>query len=141
MLLSLILIPMFGLLGAAFAVTVTMGVGVVITGVIVYRRSGPMLTPSILIKVSIATAIVVAVGAQLSGSGPLLLLQYIGLITLYAFTLAMLAHLTWQDLQSFALWQRESPQNCTAPHLSSGDERSAVAAVVLPFQRSRRLVA
>lgn len=110
-LLSLILIPMFGPLGAALAVTVTMGVGAVITGVIVYRRFGSMLTPSILIKVSIATAIVVAVGAQLSVTGPLLLLQYIGLITLYAFTLAMLGELTWQDLQSFALWQRESPQN------------------------------
>ena len=75
-LLSLILIPMFGPLGAALTVMVTMGVGVVIIGIIVYRRFGPMLTPSILIKVSIATAIAVAVGIQISVTGPLLLLQY-----------------------------------------------------------------
>ena len=30
---------------------------------------------------------------------------------------------------------------CNAPHLSSGDERSAAAAVVLPFKLPRRLVA
>jgi O-antigen/teichoic acid export membrane protein len=106
--LSLVLVPIFGPLGAALTLTVTMGVGVAITGVFVYRRFGAVLTLPVLIKVGVATAIAVVAGAHISISGPLLLLQYIGLIVLYTLTLALLGKLTWEDLRPFALWQHQS---------------------------------
>jgi stage V sporulation protein B len=106
--LNIILIPWYGPLGAASAMTITMGVGTLITGVLVYRRFGLLVLPSSLMKVVLATVCMAVVAGLVSASGPLLVLQYMGLLGLYALTLAFLGELTWKDFQPFALWRRRS---------------------------------
>lgn len=105
----MVLIPTFEPLGAALAMT--MGAWIVVTGAIVYYRFRLMFMQPMLINVGIATGLVGAAVTQLFITAPLLLLQCIGLIMLYAFTLAMSDNPTSEGLQSFALWQQGLPQS------------------------------
>jgi stage V sporulation protein B len=106
--LNLALIPVYGPLGAAWAMATTMGVGTLITGVLVYRRFGMLLPPATLLKGAAATVVMVSVGAQVAVPGALLALQYVGLLGVYVLALAVLGELRWEDLRPFALWRREA---------------------------------
>jgi hypothetical protein len=86
----------------------TMGVGALITGVLVYRRFGMLLPPATLVKGVAATVVMVSIGAQIAVPGLLLVLQFLGLLGVYALALAVLGELKWEDLRPFALWRREA---------------------------------
>jgi stage V sporulation protein B len=106
--LNLALIPVYGPLGAAWAMAATMGVGTLITGVLVYRRFGMLLPSATLVRGVAATVVMVSVGAQVAVPGLLLALQYLGLLGVYVLALAALGELRWEDLRPFALWKREA---------------------------------
>jgi O-antigen/teichoic acid export membrane protein len=105
-LLALVLIPSYGPVGAASALTVTLGVGMLLTGMLVYRRFGPWLRLSVLGKVMLAAALMGIIGTQISASGFWLLPTCAGLLGCYALVLILLGELRQEDLQPLMLWWR-----------------------------------
>jgi O-antigen/teichoic acid export membrane protein len=108
--LSVVLVPEYRLLGAALAMMMTMGMGTLISGVLVYRRFGGLMSPSTLLKGVLATAVMVIVASQLPGSASMLPLRYVSLLGLYVVVMVILGELRREDLQPFALWRRKAPR-------------------------------
>jgi O-antigen/teichoic acid export membrane protein len=105
--LSVVLVPIYGVLGAAWAMLMTMGMGTLVSGVFVYRRFGWLMRPSTLLKGVMATASMAIVGSQVPGSAFLLPLRYVSLLALYVVVMVILGELRREDLQPFALWRRK----------------------------------
>ena len=107
-LLQSLAIPVLGGTGAAGAATVVMTVGAIIAGGCVYRKIGALIAPTVLPKVALATACIIAVGVLLEFSGPMLLIGYSGLLGLYALILVLLGELTREDLQPLIFWRSQA---------------------------------
>jgi hypothetical protein len=100
----ILMIPSYGATGVTIATTLTLTLGACTAGALVRKHMGPLMVPAGLLKVALATAVMVAVGTQLTLSGPMLLIGYVGLLSLYALVLMLLGELTREDLRPFALW-------------------------------------
>jgi O-antigen/teichoic acid export membrane protein len=104
----MVLVPMYGLLGAALAMMMTMGMGTMLSGVLVYHRFSGLMRPSTLLKGVVGTAVMAIVGYQIPGSAFLLPLRYVSLLGLYVVVMVILGELRREDLQLFALWRRRA---------------------------------
>jgi O-antigen/teichoic acid export membrane protein len=116
LLLSWVLIPRHGPLGAAYAMTITMGIGILLTGFTLSQRFGKVVRPSVCLKVLVATTCLGILAALISAPGALLPLLHIGLLGIYLLILALLGELRREDLRPFALWRMNSSRAPSTQH-------------------------
>ncbi len=107
LLLNIVLISLYGAMGAAVSVILTGTGGATVLGILVHRHTGLLITRSALIKVVIAAVLMILIAPQFSLRGPMLLLEYGVLFGVYAGALAFLGELKWKDLQPVMLWRRD----------------------------------
>ena len=107
LLLNLLLIPSFGATGAAISLQLMGALGAGMTAVLVYRRFGVLIRLSTVVRVMVATALMALMSAQFPIGGAGLLLKFVVLLGVYVLLLRCLKEITWDDLQVFALWQRD----------------------------------
>lgn len=105
--LNIILIPRFGGIGAAASVLVISIPGVLITGILCYKKYGPLITKSTFVKVILSTAVAAILSIELTAVGHLLILKYAGVFGVFILILAILGELRLEDIQPFMLWRRE----------------------------------
>jgi stage V sporulation protein B len=104
--LNILLIPRWGAFGAALSLALTIVAGTVAAMLATAREFGALLAPLTLLRVGAATAVMLLIGAQVSITGPWLLVKLSALLGLYVVLLGVLKELTRQDLHPFALWAR-----------------------------------
>jgi O-antigen/teichoic acid export membrane protein len=96
---SVILILRHGAAGAAVSATLAMGAGVLITGYMVQRSFGPMITGMTLLRIGIATFVMAAAASRFSFGGLLLVLECAGLLAVYIFVLGLLGEFRREDVE------------------------------------------
>ncbi|MDP2730993.1 MAG: oligosaccharide flippase family protein [Dehalococcoidales bacterium] len=98
--LNILLIPTYGLTGAAWATTITGLAGMCAAAVYVLREFKTLLGISSLIKISVAATVIYAIAAQVSFPPLWLPAVYTGLFALYAGILWLLKELNKDDLRT-----------------------------------------
>ena len=103
------LIPRTGGLGAASALVLINGLGLVVAGAFVHRRYGALIGLLPVLRIAAATAAIWFLGGwlQFEGIAPMLL-EFAGLFGVYVLLLGVFRELRWQDLQGFAVWRKSS---------------------------------
>jgi len=97
--LNRIFIPEYGLKGAAIATTFTMGIGLVLASVYVYKKFKTLVDYKSFIRVIFASLVVYMISCKISVSGILLLLEYMILFGLYFLILIGIKELKKDDLK------------------------------------------
>jgi stage V sporulation protein B len=105
--LSLIMIPHFGAVGAAGVLIVTNIIGFVVTGTIVAKRYGKLICGITLLRIILAN-IVVGILAYVIHSPTLIrmIFECAMLLVVYLLLLLVSRELGWRDLRVFAFWQK-----------------------------------
>jgi O-antigen/teichoic acid export membrane protein len=67
--LTFVLVPRYGTLGATFSFIATSAIGLIALAVLVYRRFGALMSKSVLIKGAIATAVLLPAVSMVSAAG------------------------------------------------------------------------
>ncbi len=88
--------------GAALSAAITMAVGTLLAGILVRRSIGPVLLPSTLIRVGLATALMTIVGMHFDYRGLGLLVECALLLVFYLVLLGLLGELKREDLKMIA---------------------------------------
>jgi O-antigen/teichoic acid export membrane protein len=104
--LNAVLIPRWGGVGAAAALSGTLFLGTLLATVVATREFGALIRPLTVGRVVLATAAMLALGAQFHIQGPWLLLKLGLLLGVYVVLLGVLGELTRRDLHPFAVWQK-----------------------------------
>jgi len=99
--LNILLIPRYGLEGAAWATTITGFLGMCAAAIYVLWRFGALVNARALGKILLAAGVIYAIALQVSVSPPWLPLIYIGLLALYGGTLWLIKGLGRDDLETF----------------------------------------
>lgn len=95
--LAMILVPIAGLEGAAIATTVTFLLGMVLAGIIIYKRYSVLVQPRLILKISIAMIPAILPYIFIHPDGLLLLLCYFFSFLIYFFLLKVLGEIKKQD--------------------------------------------
>lgn len=109
LLLNVLLVPLFGAMGAVAALVLTIALGTAAAGGLTARYYGSLIKLSTVGRVLAATALTVFLGVQISAAGFWVLVELAALLSVYALLLCLLRELGWDDLRPFALWQKGSP--------------------------------
>jgi stage V sporulation protein B len=109
-LLNVILIPQFGGMGAALALTITFGLLAGATGCLAARHFGSPLALGTFLRVILATAVAAVVATQIAATGVWLGIKYLVLGGVYVFALVLMRELTRHDLQPLVFWSRGEPE-------------------------------
>jgi O-antigen/teichoic acid export membrane protein len=107
--LNLLLVPPFGAMGAVTALVMTIGLGTGAATLLTARHYGSLIKLSTVGRVLAATALTALLGVQIAAVGFWVLAELAALLGVYALLLCLLRELGWDDLRSFALWQKGSP--------------------------------
>lgn len=103
---SISLIKLWGPMGAAASLLVTLGAGTGLAMIATYRRFRVLpVAPMTLLRVAIATAIVAFVGMRIETTGIAVLVELAGLSFIYLLVLVALREIGPQDLRPFAVWK------------------------------------
>jgi O-antigen/teichoic acid export membrane protein len=105
LLLSILLTPIFGPVGVASALLVTLTCGTVVGFVAAFQRFGAPARAATVARVVAATAVVMVPGWLLELDGGWVLVELAGLMVLYLFLLALMRELREEDLKPFAVWK------------------------------------
>jgi O-antigen/teichoic acid export membrane protein len=103
---NVVLIPFLGPSGAAVSLAIVMAVGTAISAALAYRRFGPLMRLSSVLRVMVATALVSFISAQISIAGPWLMLKLAAMLGVYALCLNLLAEIGAKDWQAIMLWRK-----------------------------------
>lgn len=96
--LNIVLIPRYGLPGAAWATTITAITGVTIVAAYILRRFKALIGFKSLLKICFASAIVYVIALQVSPSTSFLIPAYVGLLVLYFALLLLMREFDRQDM-------------------------------------------
>lgn len=99
--LNIILIPTHGLVGAAWATTITGFLGLCAAVAYVLWRFKTFVSPKSLGRICLSSVVILLIGLQVSVSPSLLPLVFIGLLILYAGILLLIRELKREDLATF----------------------------------------
>ena len=111
-LLNYLLIPIYGINGAAIATTIAAGAGMVVAGLVVYRRFHVLLSPRSTVKIVLASTSVFICVSLIQPAGWLIPPVYLGLFGLYILLLLLIREIDkndWKMLQS--LLYKQNPLN------------------------------
>jgi O-antigen/teichoic acid export membrane protein len=97
--LALVLIPRHGAVGAASSFALTVMIGTIVSGALVHRRFGVLISKSVLVRGVLATAVLVPAAFALSAQGLWLVPKYVVIAFVYAGLLWALGELRREDLQ------------------------------------------
>jgi len=97
--LNRILVSMYGLTGAAVATTITGFLGVLISGIYVYRRFHALTNLLSLFRIVAASSIIYLIARSFSVSGVSLFGYYVGLILIYFVLLFIFREIREEDIQ------------------------------------------
>ncbi|MGH6942973.1 MAG: lipid II flippase MurJ, partial [Geminicoccaceae bacterium] len=107
-LLNVMLIPLWGGEGAAIALLLTVAAGAVIAALIAARQFGALIMPTALLRIGIATLVLIPLALQISVPLIWLIPKLVLLLAAYLLVLVLLRELTVKDLEPFAVWKREA---------------------------------
>ena len=107
LLLNMLLIPKFGALGAATALTITTSLATVLAAVLAYQRFGRLFRLKTIIHVATATAVMIFISPLLPVIGPWLLLKFFVLLTIYVLVLSLFREVSLKKLLLFVRWRKE----------------------------------
>jgi O-antigen/teichoic acid export membrane protein len=93
------LILRHGAAGAAVSATLAVGAGVLISGCLVHKSFGPMITGMALLRIGIAASVMAAAASRFSFGGLLLVLECAGLLALYLLVLVLLGEFKREDVE------------------------------------------
>ncbi len=99
--LNTILIPRYGLMGAAWATTITALIGMIATAIYVFRSFKALVSIKSFIKICLASLAVYVIALQVSLSPFFLPLIYIGLFVVYFGILLLIKEIKREDLETF----------------------------------------
>ena len=97
--LNYILIPRYGLQGAATATTVTTFIGTAIAATYVYREFRILVNPISFAKVVLASGIIFLIAKNYSTSGMMLIPEYIGLFAIYGMLVFAFREINKEDVE------------------------------------------
>jgi O-antigen/teichoic acid export membrane protein len=103
--LNVFLIVSYGAIGAAYASALTGFLAAVTLGVLVYRRFGSLIRFRSFLNAIVAALITAGIASQLTGTGPLLAISYLGCLGFYVLGLVILGEVTRKDLAPLAFWR------------------------------------
>jgi O-antigen/teichoic acid export membrane protein len=103
--LALVLIPEHGPIGAASSFALTVLIGTIVSGILVYRRFGVLISVPTLIKGMVTTAVLIPPALVLSAPGLWLAPKYAALGLVYAGSLWVLGELRREDFQPILSWR------------------------------------
>jgi hypothetical protein len=106
--LCLALIGRYGGVGAAAAQAIVVGVGAGFAAWATWRRFRALVAPVTLVRVGCATALTALISAQISITGPWLVMKLAALFVLWGLLLVLLKELTLADLKPLAIWKRSA---------------------------------
>jgi len=98
--LNIFLIRRYGLVGAAWATTITGLVGMIVSGVYVLKRFNTLVSPKSLTRICLASLVVYAIARVVSLPTLFLPLIYVGLIGIYFVLLLLVKEFTKADLET-----------------------------------------
>jgi O-antigen/teichoic acid export membrane protein len=107
---NFMLIPRFGAMGAAASLLLTIGLGTMIAAVLVFHRFGSVIRTSTVFRVSVATALILLIGAQISVPSIWLPFKLAALFSAYAVLLTISRELRWQELRALIVRPRAALQ-------------------------------
>jgi len=99
--LNLLLIPKYGLVGAATATTLTFLAGSVMLGIYIYNRFKTIMNVYSSLKILFASVIIYALSILLPFQGLWIILEFILLFILYGFILLMVKEISKEDIKIF----------------------------------------
>jgi O-antigen/teichoic acid export membrane protein len=99
--LNLLLIPKYGLVGAATATTLTFFAGSVMLGIYIYSRFNTLMNVSSSLKILFASTVIYALSVILPFQGLWIILEFILLFILYAFILLIVKEISKEDIKIF----------------------------------------
>jgi stage V sporulation protein B len=99
--LNIIFIPRYGLLGAAWATTITSIIGMTTAAIYVFRRFKALVSARSVIKICLASLAIYAIALQVSLSPFFLPLIYVGLFAIYLGLLLLMKELSRGDVETF----------------------------------------
>jgi O-antigen/teichoic acid export membrane protein len=102
-----LLIPHFGALGAATALTLTISLATISAAVLAYQRFGRLLNPKTVMNVAMATMGMILVSPLMPVKGPWLLPKFFSLLVLYVVVLSLLREISLKKLLMCAVWQKQ----------------------------------
>ena len=105
-LLNVILVPKYGAIGAAKAELLTVTIGTLFAGFLIYRRFKSLINFNSLIKILLATSFVAFGATIVPSEGLLVIPKCFFLLVIYVIILMALGEIKRKDLQPFALWQK-----------------------------------
>jgi O-antigen/teichoic acid export membrane protein len=106
MVLCLALVNRHGGAGAAAAQAIVVAIATALAALAAWRRFRTLVPPLTLLRVGGATALTALLSAQISITGPWLVVKLAALAALWLIVLVLLRELTLADLKAFAIWKR-----------------------------------
>ncbi len=97
--LNYILIPRYGLQGAAAATTITTLIGVTVAAVYVYREFRVLVNPISFAKIVIASVVIFLIAKSFSTHGIFLIAEYFGLLLLYSGLMFAFREINKEDIE------------------------------------------
>ena len=99
--LNIVLIPRYGLVGAAWATTITALIGMTVAAIYVFRHFKALVSARSVIKICLASLAIYAIALQVSLSPFFLPLIYVGLFAVYFGLLLLMKEFSKEDVETF----------------------------------------
>ena len=106
--LNITFIPSYGIVGAAWATTVTTLTGMSVLGAIVFRRFRTLVDVVSVFRVALGSLAIYAIARLYQAPGVLLLVEYGVLLGIYVAVLAFVGEIKGGDVEAMGVWPRGS---------------------------------
>ena len=113
--LTFVLIPKHGTMGAATSFAMSVTIGTAFAAILVYRRFEVLISRSVLLKGTIATAILIPLTFALSAPGLWLIPKYLVITSVYAGLLWALGELRREDFDPILSWRAKTLDSRRVP--------------------------
>ena len=100
--LNLWAVPAYGITGAAWATTASTFIGMIWSGVVVYRKFNLRLDVRSIFRVAVAAGVAFLLGAQVANTAAMLLLKYVVITSAYAGMLYLIGEIRAQEVSRLA---------------------------------------
>lgn len=99
--LNIVLVPDYGLIGAAWATTLTALIGMIITAIYISKRFKALISVKSFIKICLASLVIYFIALHVSLSPSFLPLIYVGLLAMYFGLLLLMKEFGKEDMETF----------------------------------------